>query len=375
MRTVSLDLGARRVDFCEVGDGGEIRRATRRSLEGLEKELGPGTSPARVAFEACREGWHVARVLEEWGHIPVMVDTTRARQLGIGQHGRKTDRVDAERLAVALKEGRIPEAHILSPQRQELRFHMAVRRMLVESRAQYVTAVRGIVRAHGIQVSSCTTRDFLAKLNKVELNEAIRAYTAPLCSALGLLTHRVAEMDLRLEELCRQEPLIQRLQTVPGVGLVVAAVFVSVIDEATRFRDAHQVESYLGLVPSEASTGGRRRLGAISKAGNSYARALLVEAAWTVLRGKEDDPLRSWARQLARRRGHRIAVVALARRLVGILWAIWRDGTVYEPQRLGQASAQGVSRHAQDLSFQALALKVAGQKAARRCWMARRALR
>src|SRR4029453_6560318 len=111
---------------CEVGDGGEIRRATRRSLEGLEKELGPGTSPARVAFEACREGWHVARVLEEWGHIPVMVDTTRARQLGIGQHGRKTDRVDAERLAVALKEGRIPEAHILSPERQELGFHMGL---------------------------------------------------------------------------------------------------------------------------------------------------------------------------------------------------------------------------------------------------------
>ena len=375
MRTVSLDLGARRVDFCEVGDGGEIRRATRRSLEGLEEQLGPGTAPARVAFEACREGWYVARVLEGWGHEPVMVDTTRAKQLGIGQHGRKTDRVDAERLAVALKEGRIPQAHILSPERQELRFHMAVRRMLVESRAQYVTAIRGIVRAHGGRIPSCATRDFLEKLKEVELDEQTRVYTAPLSSALKVLMRRVAEMDLRLEELSRKDPVIQRLQTVPGVGLVVAAVFVSVIDDAVRFRDAHQVESYLGLVPSEESTGGRRRLGAISKAGNTYARALLVEAAWTVLRSKEEDPLRAWARQVVRRRGHRIGAVALARRLVGILWAVWRDGTVYDPQRVGQASAQGVSRQAQDLSFQALVLKVAGQKAARRCWMARRALR
>ncbi len=134
------------------------------------------------------------------------------------------------------------------------------------------------------------------------------------------------------------------------------------------------MESYLGFVPSEDSTGGRRRLGAISKAGNSFARSLPVEAAWTVLQRKRDDPLGRWARQLARRRGHRIAMVALARRLTGILWAVWRDGTVYDPARVGRASAQGVSRHAQDLSFQALSLKLAGEKAARRVRMARRAL-
>jgi transposase len=313
-------------------------------------------------------------MLEGWGHTPVMVDTTRVKQLGIGHHGRKTDRIDAEKLALALKQGRIPQAHILSPERQQLRFHLSVRRMLVESRAQYVAAIREMVRAHGGRVATCATRDFLQKLNQTELDEQTLLYVAPLRSALEVLTRQAAETDLQLEELCRRETVIQRLMTVPGVGLMVAAAFVSVIDDAGRFRDAHQVESYLGLVPSEDSTGGRRRLGAISKAGNRYVRSLLVEAAWMVLRTRQDDPLRRWARDVIRRRGYRIGIVALARRLAGVLWAVWRDGTVYEPQRVGQASAQGVTRHAQDLGVQAQALKLAGEKAARRSQRARRVL-
>jgi transposase len=321
MRTVALDLGSRRTDFCEIEETGAIRRTAVRSVKGLEPLLGPDTAEAQVAFEACREGWYIAELLKRWGHSPVMVDTTRVKQLGIGQHGRKTDRIDAEVLATALKVGRIPQAHILSAERQELRFHLAARRMLVEDRVQYVTAIREIVRARGGRLASCATRLFLEKLADVELDGQTGLLVGPLRSALEVLMRLVAELDLRLEELCGREPVIQRLMTVPGVGLIVAAAFVSVIDEAGRFRNAHQVESYLGLVPSEDTTGGRRRLGAISKAGNSYARSLLVEAAWTVLQSKRDDPLRRWARQLARRRGHRIAVVALARRLTGILWA------------------------------------------------------
>ncbi len=85
-------------------------------------------SAARVAIEACREGWHVAERLTAWGHGPVMVDTTRVKQLGIGHHGRKNDRIDAEGLATALLSGRIPQAHILSPARQRLRLVLAVRR-------------------------------------------------------------------------------------------------------------------------------------------------------------------------------------------------------------------------------------------------------
>ena len=125
------------------------------------------------------------------------------------------------------------------------------------------------------------------------------------------------------------EPVIERLTTAPGVGLIVASAFVSVVDDAKRFADAHQVESYLGLVPRENSSGGKRRLGSITKHGNGYMRALLVQSASSILRvGDPDDPLRRWGRTLVERRGRKIAVVAIARRLSGILWAMWkRDAT------------------------------------------------
>jgi len=362
------------VDFCEITDGGVIQRGVLAGLSQLERRLGSETPPARVAFEACREGWYVAERLTGWGHEPVMVDTTRVKQLGIGQHGRKNDRIDAEVLATALLSGRIPQAHILSPARQRLRLVLAVRRSLVESRAQYVTSSRGIVRARGGHVPSCNTRDFLGKLREVALDEQAQQLIEPLRASVEVLAQQIAEVDLRIEELCEEEPVIRRLMTVPCIGSVVAGAFVSVIDEAGRFRNAHQVESYLGLVPSEDTTGGRRRLGGISKAGNSYVRSLLVEVSWTLLRKKDGDPLARWARQLARRRGLHIATVALARRLAGVLWAIWRDGTVYDPQLVGLKSAEGVSRHAQEREFQAQALRAAAGKSALRIRSARRAL-
>jgi len=362
------------VDFCEITDGGVMERGVVAGLSQLLRRLGPGTPPARVAFEACREGWHVAERLSAWGHEPVMVDTTRVKQLGIGHHGRKNDRIDAEVLATALLAGRIPQAHILSPARQRLRLELAVRRSLVETRAQYVTSIRGMVRARGGLVPSCSTRDFLAKLREITLDQQAQQLVEPLRAALEVLARQIAEMDLRVEQLCEEEPVIRRLMTVPCVGSVVAAAFVSVIDDAGRFRNAHQVESYLGLVPSEDTTGGRRRLGAISKAGNSYLRSLLVEVSWTLLRKKDDDPLTRWARHIVRRRGARIAVVALARRLAGVLWAVWRDGTVYDPQRVGIKSAEGVSRHAHERDFEARALRTAADKAAKRVRSACRTL-
>lgn len=99
MRRVGLDLGARHIAYCEVVDGVVMARATARRLGELEARLGRSTSPARVAFEACREGWHVHDVLRSWEKEPVMLDTTRVRQIGVGRHGRKNDALDAEAMA------------------------------------------------------------------------------------------------------------------------------------------------------------------------------------------------------------------------------------------------------------------------------------
>jgi len=343
MRSVGLDLSARKICYCEVAGGQVVTRTTVRSLQELQPLLGLGTAPAHVAFEACREGWVTDSVLREWGHEPLMIDTTRVKQIGIAQHGRKNDRIDAEVIARAVERGGIPLAHVLSPHRRQLRLELGNRRALVETRAQYVVMIRGIIRARGQSVGGCATNNLSKRLDDAQLDTETRELVEPLRSLLEPLENQIGRTEMRIEELCRTEPIIQYLSTVSGVGLIVAAAFVSVVDDAKRFRRSHQVEAYLGLVPAEHSSV-HRRIGAITKEGNGYVRALLVQSAWRILQLKTDDPLKEWAEQVSKRRGHRIAVIALARRLAGVLWAMWRDGRVYDPALVGRTRRQSPSQ-------------------------------
>ena len=149
------------------------------------------------------------------------------------------------------------------------------------------------------------------------------------------------------------------------MGLIVAATFVSVIDDAKRFKNAHAVGAYLGLVPSESTTGGphKRRLGAITKQGNRMARAMLIQASWTIFRSRDrTDPLKSWVEHLATKRHKRVAVVALARKLAGVLWAMWRDGTFYDPKGHAEQSEQGVRASIRRQVGRAQALQRAAKK-------------
>ena len=150
------------------------------------------------------------------------------------------------------------------------------------------------------------------------------------------LNEQIAAADRRLAVGAAADPIVARLATAPEIGPVTASAFVATIDDITRFGSAHQLEAYLGVVPSERSSGEKRQLGRITKAGNGRMRWLLVEAAWRILRSKspETAALRAWALAIARRRGKRIAAVALARRLAGVLYAMWRDGVPYDAQRI-----------------------------------------
>jgi transposase len=367
MRKVGLDLGARHIALCEVAEGVVVRRATVRRLQELEPILGSQTAGAQVAFEACREGWHVHDVLTGWGKEPVMLDTTRVRQIGVGQHGRKNDALDAEAIAIALDAGRVPMAHVLSPERRVLRAKLSVRSELVEMRARQVTLLRGLARAEGILVSSSSTDGFLQKLQQASLSPATRTLMAPLVATLTVAQEQLAAMDKEIARVAKGDPIIRLCATAPGVALIVAATFVSVIDEAKRFRNAHAVSAYLGLVPGENTTGGKRRLGSITKHGNMHARSMLVQSAWQILRaGDADDPLRRWADALAKTRGKKIAAVALARRLAGVLWAMWRDGTVYDPGMQARESAKGLRTHAQSQELRAQAMVRVAKKIQRR---------
>lgn len=375
MRSVALDLGQRKVCFCEVSGGKVIGRRTVRSVAELEDVLGPKTASARVAIEACREAWVTMTLLEGWGHWPLLVDTTRVKRLGIGEHKRKTDRIDAEVLARGVEQGTLPLAHVLSAPSQALRHQLGVREALVESRAKIVTTARGIARAVGERLPSCETRGFAQRVRDCTLSDEARRLLEPLIGTLDRLDAQLADVERALEKMCLDDPTIVRLATVPGVSKIVAATYVSVIDQAGRFRNAHQVESYLGLVPSESSSGGKRRLGSITKRGNGHARAMLVEAAWCIYRQCGTEPLAMWARNVAKRRGSPIAVVALARRLAGILWAMWRDRTVYDPAGVAVASANGLRSAAQSTEFQAASFTRAAVKIKTLGNQAERALR
>jgi transposase len=181
-------------------------------------------------------------------------------------------------------------------------------------------------------------------------------------SELSKVEHTLSEMAMR-------EPIIALLATAPGVGLIIASTFVSVIDEAKRFKNAQAVGAYLGRVPSELTTGGpdKRRLGSITKQGNTHARRMLIQAAWLILRSRNiDDPIRQWGDRLSKTRGKRIAVVALARKLAGVLWAMWRDGTAYDAVGQAKASAKGNRKAARLKQASAEALERAAKKLQRR---------
>ena len=141
--------------------------------------------------------------------------------------------------------------------------------------------------------------------------------------------------DKQLEELAHEHPVCQRLMSIPGVGPVTSHRFVAALDKIDRFPNAHSVQSYLGLVPGEDSSATRKRRTGITKAGPAPVRRTLTQAAW-VLRNaprRRLDPLVLWAIEVEKRRGKQIAITALARRLAGVMYAIWRDGTRYEPAR------------------------------------------
>jgi transposase len=294
-----------------------------------------------------------------------MLDTTRIRQIGVGQHRRKNDAIDAEAIALAVESGRVAEAHVLSPQRRALRAQLSVRGALVQTRSQYVTTIRGLARAAGILLPKSATASFVEKVAGSTMDDDLRALIAPLVRTMQVLDTEIEQVEVRLSTMAEQDPTIALCATAPGVGLIVAATYVSVIDDAKRFRNAHAVAAYLGLVPGEATTGGpsKRRLGGITKQGNTYARTLLVQSAWSILRSRTStDPIKRWGDHIAQTRGKKIAAVALARKLSGVLWAMLRDGTFYDGALEAQESARGVREQARRTASRASILEYAAKK-------------
>jgi transposase len=155
------------------------------------------------------------------------------------------------------------------------------------------------------------------------------------------LNEQIAILDKEIEAIGKTDKQVRLLQTVPCIGPIISAAFVAGIDHRPeRFETSHKVGAYLGLVPTEHSSGESQMRGRITKNGWSMLRSLLVQAAWLILRSRDPstEALRQWATRIAHRRGKRIAAVALARRLSGILFAMLRDETEFLPVRFSKAA-------------------------------------
>ncbi len=289
----------------------------------------------RILLESSTESEWVAETLEAAGHEVVVADPNFAPMYGETHRHVKTDRRDVAALAEANRRGWYRPAYRVSAAQRAVRQLLRARRQLVAMRSATISLTRALLRQHGHRLASGSSTTVTRRLTELTLSPALQATVAPLQRTLDALNEEIATIDARVAAVAAPDAVVQRLQTVPGVGLVVAVSFRAFVDEVTRFSHASQVSAAIGLVPREDSSGERRHRGSISKAGPSELRSLLVQAAWACWRTRRSAFLRAWAEQLAARRGKRIAVVALARRLSRILFAIWRDGTVFD----GRAAA------------------------------------
>lgn len=345
MEHIGIDVHKNQSQICILTSDGElIEKRIRTTRERFQTVLGQ-QKHTKILIESATESEWVARCLEELGHEVIVADPNYAPMYAQRTRKIKTDRRDARALAEACRLGSYRRAHRTSDEQRHVRGHLAVRESLVQTRTKWICVVRSLLRREGLRIRSGGTACFVERVSELDLPRALRHEIAPLLRLMVHLNRQIKRADQGLRKIVSQNPVVRRLCTAPGVGPVTATSFVATLDTAERFHGAHQVQAYLGLVPREQSSGEKQQRGRITKAGNRRTRSLLVEAAWAVVRrGKraEWEPLRAWVERLAARRGKCVAVVALARKLAGFLYAMMRDGTEFDPQRCGQSTCAEV---------------------------------
>jgi transposase len=296
-----------------------------------------GYGPMRILLETGTESEWVAQALEAVGHEVIVADPNYAPMYGEIRRKVKTDRRDVAALAEANRREWYRATHRVSRPQRAVRQVLRSRRQLVQMRSGTISLIRSLLRQDGYRLPSGSSERVPARLAALILPAALSETIAPLRRMVETLTTEIADVDARLATRAKADPIVQRLQSVPGVGPVVALTFRAFIDDVGRFAHAGQVSAALGLVPREDSSAERRHRGHLTKAGPRELRSLLVQAGWACWRSRASGTLRAWVERLAARRGRRIAVVALARRLSRILYAVWRDQSVFDAAILAAA--------------------------------------
>jgi len=292
-----------------------LRRNLRRSafLEFFAK-----LAPTKIAMEACAASHHWGRELQALGHQVVLIPPQYVKPFV--KRG-KNDRNDAEAISEAAARPGMANVAVKSAEQQANAMLLSVRELLSRQRTQLVNALRGHAAEFGLVA---------AKGDKgvTELLAAAQAsLPTPAVEALTLLGRQIehveaelAQADLKLQAQHRALPASRLLETIPGVGWMTALTLTLRID-ASQFESGRHLAAWLGLVPKENSTGGKHRLGAISRAGDERLRSLLVLGATAVIRHAKPGKTSPWLLSLLARKPRKLAAVALANKLARVVWA------------------------------------------------------
>lgn len=313
-----------------------LRRQLRRGqLEAFFTAL----PPARVVIEACTGAHHLARRLRSWGHEPRLIAPHRAKPY-VGRN--KNDAADAAGLCEA--GGRVGMRFVpeKSPEQQARLMLMGVRAGLIRARTQVANAIRGYAAEFGLIAPKGLCR-IETLLEQVASDPALPPLARKLFALQGeqyaALAPAIAKVEAELEAFVRDDDLARRLRAIPSVGPVGAALLTIKTPDPHAFKSGRGLAAWMGATPRDHSSGGKQRLGGITRAGDEALRAVLVAGAMAVIR----QALRSgkaspWLARMLARKPVKLVAVALANKTARIAWKMMVSGERYDPTRAATAT-------------------------------------
>jgi transposase len=331
--TIAVDLSK---DVFEIAVEREGRICQRKRLNFRQTFLFFSICPpAIVVMEACGSAHFWGRKLQGFGHTVRLLPAQHVAKLRIGG---KTDRRDTQAMLEANRRKDVVPVPVKTIEQQVICSLHRLRAALMKTRTARLNLVRGLLREFGVAIAEGAGRVGPAVVQV--LSESPSPVPEPLHAALLSMTGQVRQLETRIAEIERQLssvaralPLVERLETIPGIGLLNATALTTMVGNYSRFPTGRRFASSLGLVPKERSRGKRRWLGSISKEGDTYLRTLLIGGALSVLnaahRTKRPHRFQAWALEVERRRGRKRAAVALANKLARIVWAVATRGAPF----------------------------------------------
>jgi transposase len=328
---VGIDVHRKRSQVAVVDQAGKVL-ANRNVVNGVEpilKVIGQYSTHTPVAFEAAFGwGWLVER-LDDYGYEPHLVHPTRCKAIAAARL--KNDKVDAETLAQLLRADLLPEAWIAPPATRALRALLRHRVGLVRLRTLLRNRIHAVLADHGQdRPAGCWTgpgRDWLTGLELPPVSRLVIDDCLSIIDGLQLVIDR---LDVQVHDHARGDPRVKVLTQLPGVGEFTAVVMLAEIGDVSRFASARKLASWAGLTPTVRGSDTHVRHGHISKQGSVWLRWILIEAAQTAKRNPE---FAESYRAMSRRRGKKIATIAVARKLLTRAWHLLADAEAQQPHR------------------------------------------